>query len=271
MKKAVCSLIAIVLILVLNGCGSYSRLNEEGLYREKVDTFFSALDNGDAATIKSLFSQTVLDNDADLDDQIKRLIAEYPGQTTKIAFDGCFAGEYEREEGRYRSSVYASFPVVGNGKYWWVFIELIYEDDFLPDNIGLNRVFFYTADEYCNDFHNDVERSSDIGLSVFADLKLEKEVRCINGLPYEFTQTEQNVTVSEAEEFLSLNRSFDDFATNFGLPNCKDTLGRYYYEIKDNNGETVYLELATRDGEIIYANIVGEFEYVRSVLEEKTN
>ncbi|MBQ8382863.1 MAG: DUF5104 domain-containing protein [Clostridia bacterium] len=111
--------------------------------------FFNALDKGDSDEIKSLFSRTVLSSDSDLDEQIDKLISIYPRSTTAIMFDGLLGGEYADDAGMYKSMAYATFPVVSNNRYFWVYIELIYEDDFSSDNIGLNRVFFYTADEYC--------------------------------------------------------------------------------------------------------------------------
>ena len=146
----------------------------------------------------------------------------------------------------------------------------MYEDDFCEDNIGLSSVFFYTADEYCAYFHNDSKKLPDeIGLLVFSDLKLEKEIRPIEGNPYEFTPIERTINISDVEDFLDKNKNFAAFSEAFGQPNAKGLHWTYYYEITDNDGSTQYFEIGVPDGKNIeYANIVGEFEFIRNILEE---
>jgi len=270
-KRTICAFMVLIFVLsVFTGCGSFMRLSEEKLYKEKIEAFFSALEREDSTAIKSLFSQAVIDIDSDLDEQIEKLLSIYPNTKTDVKFNGLISGDYENQDGNFKSTAYATFPVVCEGKYYWVYFELIYEDDFSEKNIGLNSVFFYTADEYCAFWRDDNEKHSDeIGLLVFADLELEKEVKPIEGMPYEFTSMERRISVSDVEAFLKKSKSVSDFQKTFGMPNAKGDLWTYYYEIIETDGTTQYLEIGTpnRD-EITYANIVGEFEYIRSILKE---
>ena len=202
-KRITCVFMLLAFVLLaFAGCGSFKRLSEEKIYEEKIDAFFSALEDDDSAALKSLFSQTVIDKDADLDQQIEKLLSIYPNAKTDVKFDGANGGDYVNRDGKFKSAAYTTFPVVCESKCYWVYFELIYEDDFSEENVGLNRVFFYTADEYCAFWHDDdPKHPDDVGLLVFSDLKLEGEVRPIEEWPYEWTPAERKISVSDVEDF----------------------------------------------------------------------
>ena len=268
--KALSFILIIALLLALSACGSFKRVNEDEIYQENINNFFAALDDRDTDAIKSLFSSVVIQNDTDLDEQISKLISIYPNAETEILFDGLLAGEYENRDGKHKSVAYTTFPVICDNQYFWVYFELVYEDDFCEEDVGLSSVYFYTADEYCAFFHNDSEKfPNELGLLVFSDLKLEKEIRPIEGIPHEFTPIERTINISDVEDFLDKNKSFTAFSEAFGQPNSQRSHRTYYYEITDNDGATQYFEIGVPDGKNIeYANIVGEFEFIRIILEE---
>lgn len=269
--KALSLLILLVISsLSLIACGSFNRVIEDEIYKENINNFFSALDNRDADAIKSLFSSSVIQSDTDFDEQISKLFSIYPNAKTEIRFDGLISGDYASQDDKHKSVAYTTFPIICDNQYFWVYFELVYEDDFCEENVGLSSVFLYTADEYCAYFRNDSKKLPDeFGLLVFSDLKLEKEIRPIEGNPYEFTPVERMINVSDVEDFLGKNKSFAEFTEAFGQPNAKGPLWTYYYEITYNGSSARYLEIAVPDGKNIeYANIVGEFEFIRIILEE---
>ena len=272
MKKIkVLSLILIVaLLLALSACGSFKRVNEDKIYQENINNFFAALDDRDTDAIKSLFSSAVIQNDTDLDEQISKLISIYPNAETEILFDGLLSGDYESRDRKHKSVAYTTFPVICDNQYFWVYFELVYEDDFCEENVGLSSVFFYTADEYCAFFHNDSEKlPNELGLLVFSDLKLERDIKPIEGIPYEFTPVERTINISDVEVFFDKNKSLTEFMEAFGQPNSQGSLWTYYYEITETDGSAKYLEIGVPDGENIeYANIIGEFEFIRNIFEE---
>lgn len=268
--KALSLILIVALLLALSACGSFKRVNEDKIYQENINNFFAALDDRDTDAIKSLFSSAVIQNDTDLDEQISKLISIYPNAETEILFDGLLAGHYESRDGKHKSVAYTTFPVICDNQYFWVYFELVYEDDFCEENVGLSSVFFYTADEYCAFFHNDSEKlPNELGLLVFSDLKLERDIKPIEGIPYEFTPVERTINISDVEVFFDKNKSLTEFMKEFGQPNSQGSLWTYYYEITETDGSAKYLEIGVPDGENIeYANIIGEFEFIRSILEE---
>ena len=268
--KALSLILIVALLLALSACGSFKRVNEDKTYQENINNFFAALDDRDTDAIKSLFSSAVIQNDTDLDEQISKLISIYPNAETEILFDGLLGGDYERRDSKHKSVAYTTFPVICDNQYFWVYFELVYEDDFCEENVGLSSVFFYTADEYCAFFHNDSEKlPNELGLLVFSDLKLERDIKPIEGIPYEFTPVERTINISDVEVFFDKNKSLTEFMEAFGQPNSQGSLWTYYYEITETDGSAKYLEIGVPDGENIeYANIIGEFEFIRSILEE---
>ena len=266
--KALSLILIVALLLALSACGSFKRVNEDKIYQENTNNFFAALDDRDTDAIKSLFSSAVIQNDTDLDEQISKLISIYPNAETEILFDGLLGGDYESRDSKHKSVAYTTFPVICDNQYFWVYFELVYEDDFCEENVGLSSVFFYTADEYCAFFHNDSEKlPNELGLLVFSDLKLERDIKPIEGIPYEFTPVERTINISDVEVFFDKNKSLTEFMEAFGQPNSQGSLWTYYYEITETDGSAKYLEIGVPDGENIeYANIIGEFEFIRNIL-----
>lgn len=267
-KKLLTLLIVLALSISFSGCGPFLRMQEEKIYKSNLDSLFDALDRDDADAVKALFSKNVLDNCRGLDGQIEKLLSVYPGAESEIKFTDLIHGSYRDADGKHKSTACAEFPIVNGNEYYWVFVELIYQDDFSPDNVGFNRVYFYTADEYCRFYHSDETYPSDIGLYVFSEHKFDNPVRCINNYPYEFKSFDRSITSREVEGFLNSSRQTDAFVARFGEPNAKDTYGNFYYEIADNDGSTVYLELGIENNEILYANLLGKFQFIRIIVEE---
>ena len=221
-------ILIVALLLALSACGSFKRMNEDKIYQENINNFFAALDDRDTDAIKSLFSSAVIQNDTDLDEQISKLISIYPNAETEIIFDGLLGGDYESQDSKHKSVAYTTFPVICDNQYFWVYFELVYEDDFCEDNIGLSSVFFYTADEYCAYFHNDSEKLPDeLGLLVFSDLNLEKEIRPIEYNPYEFTPIEISKQIRVSNKTVS-NRCVNLAANGFITPNIPKERIRSY-------------------------------------------
>jgi hypothetical protein len=256
-------------VLNFSGCGSPLWENEEALYGEKVEEFVTALDASDSDAMCALFSQTVRQLDKDLNQQIEKLLSVYPKGQSQQHWDGLCHGGYTQEDGLRTAAADATFPVVVDGEYFWIFLRYVYVDEINPDNVGLEQVRVYTAEEYCVYFsEGDFSDAGELGLMVHAELQLDTQVRCIQGCPYAFTSTDSLVDLSEAEAFILSNPDWDAFRMKFGQPNAVDTPWWYWYEVEAESGHRRYLEICAENGIIIYANVVGEFEWIRSILRE---
>ena len=272
MRIATVYVLMCMMVIVLFGCGSVKRLQEEKLYKEAYTDFFAALDARDADKMKSLFSKAVLEQDEDLDLMIEKMFSSYSKAESKVMFDGNIHGEYTDEDGKHQSIAYSTIPVYCGNEYYWVELELIYEDDFNPDHIGLNTVCFYTADEYYAFFSDDAQVSEDLaaGLHVYADLDIEGQIRCIDQIPVLYTEYERSLRLGDVEAFLKTNVDMDTFIENFGQSNAVSCLyeNEYYYALEDEN-EKLYLEIYTENRQIVSVAVVNEMGFVKSILEAK--
>ena len=267
--------VAVILPLLLTGCIPSRGAYEVKLCTETLEAFFTALENNDADAVKSLFSKAVIEKDTDLDAQIEKLIEIYPSAPTEIFADDLNGGDYSTEYGASYSRLNDSVPVFCDGEYYWVIIYIVYEYQANWDNIGVESIAFFTADEYCAWFYDDESKTNDLsvdifddGLSVYAERTLENDVIPINRFPYEFIPIERTINVSDVKSFINDNKSMADFKARFGEPNAKDesyAVAEYFYELPNSNGEARYLKLGVIDGRISYASIVGNFDYVESI------
>lgn len=249
--------------LSLSGCAPSIWANEEALYEEKLEEFIAALDAADRDALRVLFSETVRQQDEDLNQQIEKLLSVYPKGQSKQHWDRLCQGSYTQEDGLRTAAAAATFPVVVEGEYFWIFLCYVYADERKPDNVGLEQVCVYTADEYCALFaEGDFSDIGEPGLTVYAQLQLDTQVRCIKSCPYAFTPTDGPVDLAEAEAFILSDLDWNAFRTKFGQPNAVDAPWLYWYEVEAENGQRRYLEICAENGTIIYANVVGEFEWI---------
>ncbi len=271
MKKCII-IITVSLLLICTGCSTFSRYlqntEEEEIYNQTVNDFFTALDNGDSDAIYNMFSSDVQEKDSDLKEQIKRLIEVYSGPTDIIGNDGILAGEYLSEGSQRTSLVYNEFPVVSQEKYYWCYFELMYENVADESQVGITEVLFYTADEYCIlEYDKNAKRPDTVGLSVFADKTLNCEIRSIEGHPYKYTSDNETLNLSDVVAFFESSHKYTDFVKAFGEPNATNIF--YYYELPEENGSPRYLQLSVdADTDTIYsASIVDDLKYLETVWE----
>lgn len=242
-----------IVVCTFFGCGSSYLKNQDKLYSEMLEAFFDALEKDDAQKIKSLFSKEVIENDTDLDDEIKKMISVYPNSKTTIITSSlpCMSEVQTDEKGRCVYSPGTCVPVICDGEYYWVYVELTYTEGTPIDSIAIKYLYFYTGDEYYIRFRED--SPTDIGLVVFAEQTSESQVVCINTIPYEFTPTDREIDVNKVEDFLKSSKDFNEFKEEFGLPNAASE-SDYFYEI---SGEALkYLCVRTENDEIVLVGYV---------------
>ena len=208
--------LALALLMgMLTGCFPFLQIfksKDERLLGQAMEQFFAALEERDAEALVAQFAPSVAAKDSDLSEQLGRLMEIYPTGATRMLTDVLPGTEREMEDGMVRSWSYDTVAVRCEGKLFWVYMELVWEDDYDAQNLGLRSVYVYTADEYCAFFHDEEAASpEEAGLLVFADLELEREVRAIEGLPYAYTAPSRDpkggqVSAETGQELRSLPR-----------------------------------------------------------------
>lgn len=245
---------------------------EARLYNKAVDEFFAALDDGDASAISAMFAERVRNEDTDLDEQIKKLIGLYPGPTEVNKRDGSVVdGSYSDEYGEHISTVGSTFPVVSNGVYYWCDFEYTYENDGDKNEIGIQRVVFFTADERCiYRYGEGYEYHDEPGMTVCCDRTLDCEVRAVEGEAYEYAPGDTPLNPEGVKAFLESSNDYSEFVERFGVPNAVNIY--YIYELPDENGQPRYLRLTVLEDsdEIHSANVVDDFKWQYTLWEAES-
>lgn len=267
----------ITVIISLMSCSLFSifeKNREDKLYRNAIDDFFTALEAKNTDGILSLFSKSAIEDDKNIQNSINKLIEIYPDAPTQILFDGLLHGSYSQTDGLYRAAISSTFPVFCGGEYYWIYLELVYEDDFCTDNIGISRIEFYTADEYCIYYHSDEpEAAQALGFYLYAEKELENRVISINNSPYEYVYIDRTISLMEIRSFFKSNTSYRDFVAKFGEPNAsqpEDLVDWYlvYYEVFVDGVAPVYVEICVYgSSEIKYANLVNSNSHLEVIIE----
>ena len=269
MKKATTFLICILYLLALSGCGLVYMDDSKGkkAYNDAITAIFNALDEKDNEAIYNLFSPSVRKKDEDLEDQIDRLLSIYEGPTDEIGWDGLLGSEASYHSGKHRKNVFARFPIRSGDTYYWCYMNLMYENTFDEQQIGIVQMDFYTADEYCIlEYDENLKIVNSVGLTVHADATIDNEIRCISGHPHMYSTSTEPLNIGYIRNFFKTSNSFSEFKEQFGSPNAENIW--CYYELPIESGENRYLQIGTDNDTIYGATVVNEFEYIETIYDE---
>ena len=123
----------------------FDNSQEEVIYREALNNFVEALSKRDLEGIIALFSKSAIESNSNIQNNLAMLFEIYPDAPTQILFNGLVSSNHSQTHGLYKSSLSSTFPIFCNGVYYWVYLELVYEDDFCADNIGISCIEFYIS------------------------------------------------------------------------------------------------------------------------------
>lgn len=267
-----CSTISTLLLFTQRGISGGEAENQETeIYHEMVEKLFSALDAGNEASVRALFSVHARQRDPDFEADLDRLMELYSGPTDALGQHDMLAGSYSTEYGVNTAEVYTTFPVVSAGEYYWCHLQLMYRNDADEDQVGISQLLFYSAEEFYL-LHSDENRHypDEAGLFVYDEYTLEGEIRSINGWPCRFTPIDRVIDEEEVKVFLDRSNLYSEFVEQFGEPNGGDSYLYYYYELQPENGQPRYLEMSVeeRSNKIVYAAVVDNFGWLYKIWEE---
>ena len=271
LKSSICTFLCCFLMLSLCSCGMFlvSDSEEQNAYNDTLKSLFNAIDNKDEDAIYNLFSPEVRKKDKNLKEQIKKLITVYSGPTDEIGYDGLLAGEAVYENGETYKDAETSFPIRSGDTYYWCYIKIVYKSTADESKIGITQLDFSTADEACIAYYDDeYVREEDIGLTIYAEQTIQDNIRCIDGKPHKYIETDKELNVDDVKEFLKSSKNFKDFQNKFGKPNFENIF--CYYSLPKQNGKNQYLEIGFNDYDFtIYGvHIVDDFKYIETVFED---
>lgn len=239
------ALVPLALALCLVGCapGGGRVLDVSGERQaldEAVNGLFAALDARDGEAVAALFSPEVREKDEDLEEQIRQLLAVYPGPTERydLEYDG---GAKQRSGGSYYNTTACTVYATCGGEDYWCWFTLMYQNSD-PEKVGVKSIRFFTAEEYCGVCYDDWEIPAEDGLAVYAQRTLDCEVRAIRGDAYKYTPPEAPLDLGEVEAFLSTGeKTYDEFVARFGEP-CAERIW-YFYQLPPEDGAPRYLRM----------------------------
>lgn len=266
MKKIITIILCLVCLFSVSGCISSFMVNEQEVYNKTVHEFLNALDKKDSDAIYNLFSVSVQKNCGNLKEKIEELISIYSGPTEKIGDLRALGGEATIEHGDSCKSAYTFFPILSDGNYFWIYLELMYENSFDENKIGITQLDFYTADAYYDFWSSDSKQEVAIGLNIFNKKVDHYNIISINNYPYNYRPTEI-LDIEEVKSFFETSTSYVAFEKKFGTTACED--GSYIYSLADQNGESLYLSILCVDDQIMFSEILSNFSYVDTVFHEE--
>lgn len=265
MKKIIAILLCISCLFFLGGCHSFFADEEQEIYNKTVNELLAALDDKNADTIYNLFSPSVQNECTDLKEKIEELISIYNAPTEKIGNISSLAGEASYENGKTCKNAYTTFPVFSAGKYYWFYLELMYENTFDESQIGITQLDFYTADAYYEFRSSEGKQEQNKGLNIFNENVDAYNIISINNYPYDYHPTEI-LHIKEVETFFETSTSVNAFVKRFGDAAAKDEFG-FIYSLPTQDGEERYLCICCDGDEIIYSEILSNYSYIDTVFQ----
>jgi hypothetical protein len=147
--------------------------------------------------------------------------------------------------GKSYQKAYTTFPILSNGEYYWIYLELMYENSFNEDRLGVVQIDFFTADAYYEFWTTEADNSGNLGLNVYNKTNPEYNVIAISENPYDYHPNEP-LDIEKVKAFFEKFDSIDEFTKEFGEPASKDEFSYIYPigDILDNNTKLeIYMQV----------------------------
>lgn len=234
-----------------------------------VAAFLAALDSGDAAAARALFSPEALAADGAIDETLAAILDCYAGPLELQETFGSDTGDTKIDHGMFRVTDHVTrFLRAGGASYWCDFV-MTSADDWNPDAVGFTRVRFYTIDAFCSLqaglWKPDADDS--LGLFFYDGPAVEGEIRIVDKKPLPWTET-ATLDPAAVTAFLEAGHvAYDDFVAAFGPPAATWQGWKAYYALPPVDGEPRYLSLSVNEAthDIYVAGESSELEDLESL------
>lgn len=210
-------------MLLFSGCtaGSGDAVRYEGteseMFAQVLDDLTASLDARDAEAIKKMLTPGVRDSE-DLDQQIQKLFAFYPGKTQGHDWDGEHVqGQYTNNFGFGYSQICCGFTLFSEDTPYYCHITFRYSDT-LKSGIGVQRICMVSEKVYCSEGFTWPQES---GIHVIEDADGDYQTRRVGGSPVVFVPIERTLLEADITAFLDDSTDYSAFTAAFGLPNAE--------------------------------------------------
>lgn len=231
--------------------------DEAGL--EAIEWVFEAADNGDKDAIIEVFAKDVQD-DSEFIRQIDAFLAEYPGNLSGakiISKGGDEARDYDYNTKIEIVQFYYTFEIIKDGMYYYVDIGGCKENDYDPEQIGIeyfilksDRVVVCNQDVIVESTYN----TSDYDEYILAQIEVGGDftTRRVGGCSVKFYDFDRNLTKEDVVNAYDESADLKQLVEKIGEPNSKNiTEKEVIYEIEPIDGEPRYVKISYDDKEYI--------------------
>ena len=122
-------------------------IQEQAAVQEMLGTLMSALREGNAEAVLSLFSETARQDQPDLEMRIKDLLS-LCGPELEYEDNGLYSGGGDIKGGKEQLYADLNLPATMNGSAYRMLITLVWRDDLDPANMGIQNMWVLTQTDY---------------------------------------------------------------------------------------------------------------------------
>ena len=275
MKKSVAIVLCVALMISLCGCVGRLLLlskeiaEEEKAFSDAVTALTTALDKGDEEAIYNLFSPAVRDDNDNLRGKVKELVEAYEGPIEKIGDIEHLNSHYSAEDDYLEESAETVFPVYANGKYYWIFLNIMYENSYKRME-GVTQLDFYSAADYYEAYYGDEEYDYNKGINIYNTAE-DINVVSVNNYPKKILENRE-INLDEVRRFIKSSHNIKEFKERFGQPPIIEEASEdaCYYLLPDENGEKRFVEIVYSGKDIDYVNVLDRFKCLEEVWTSNT-
>jgi hypothetical protein len=138
-------------VVLLSSCVPFIYDDDDSVASGKIDTFLTAIEKGDTASVKATFALSTVATLTDFDQQVSNLIAYYQGEHSRRLT--LTVGSHERlEYGKHAKVVLISTDLLTTKEPFRCAYTWCWQDDFDSQNVGIS---FFAIIRYYEDIERD--------------------------------------------------------------------------------------------------------------------
>lgn len=149
MKKIVCVVMAIALMVALSSCGiGFPIKTDDKLAESRIDQLGNAIKQQDKEAVKKLFSENALEEAEDIDSEIDELLSYVQGEVISYSRDGQAMQTSDTIEYGYKTKeLHIWFTLDTDEESYLVFLDDYPVDTINPENVGLYTIRILRAED----------------------------------------------------------------------------------------------------------------------------